>query len=444
MNKLIKIYEEVLRECDGCQYFDVSSIYKYVEFDKPLYALVYKRRMGKLLYVTPKEYIYKIAMGFGGLSYNDTLQAYNDKLGDKYAKAMKNGNKFPIGYYTLGSGMQEGRHRAMAAMKLGVNKIPIIEFSNINRDKFIEYIKSFRGKSFEDLKQVFINNGAKEITMLGYNDLKRFIEYNSEELESIEINERKDLNNTLNKIDETILNERLIDADSDVNYLYNRFFKDTFDEIADTGIINNNTFIHRVTDTSKLQSAIAIKANKLNPCLITINALRGNYYSPLNNVISISVNKNAVNFIINNGGSIKNSSDTLNDEDAYRLKREFIDSTIKGSIHHELSHWIDDTLHNNYIKNRLDTAEENGSSLTKKSLPIDAHEMEINAQIHNIKQLKNKYDKEWDSLSFDDMIRYSPALSMIYKELVGEIKNKWIKKIKKRMYREGLFGKNMR
>ena len=47
MKKLSKIYEEVSNECDGCQYFDMNSIYDNVEFDKPLYALVSKRRIGK-------------------------------------------------------------------------------------------------------------------------------------------------------------------------------------------------------------------------------------------------------------------------------------------------------------------------------------------------------------------------------------------------------------
>jgi hypothetical protein len=178
VEKLSKLYEEVSSECDGCQYFDMDSIYDNVEFDKPLYALVSKRRMGELVYVTPKQYIYKIAMGFGGLSYDDALQAYQDKIGEKYAQAMKNGNKFPVGYYTLDSDRQEGRHRAMAAMKLGVSKIPVMELKDIDREEFIFYVNEFNGKSFEELNQMFISKGLRGITMLGYNDLKRFIEYN--------------------------------------------------------------------------------------------------------------------------------------------------------------------------------------------------------------------------------------------------------------------------
>jgi len=199
MKKLSKIYEEVSNECDGCQYFDMNSIYDNVEFDKPLYALVSKRRIGKMVYLSPKQYIHKIAMGFGGLSYEDALSAYNSEVGKKYAEAMKGGEKFPVGHYTVGNEGQEGRHRAMAAMTLGVNQIPVMEFKNIDRGEFIEYVKSFVGKSFDELNQIFINNGAKGITMLGYNDLKRFIDYNGDELKP-ETDRKESMDNIQNNL----------------------------------------------------------------------------------------------------------------------------------------------------------------------------------------------------------------------------------------------------
>ena len=182
MEKLVDLYEEVNNECDGCQYFDMNSIYKYVEFDKPLYALVSKRRIGKLIYVSPKQYIHKIAMGFGGLSYEDALGGYYDDIGKDYAERMVKGSKAPIGYYTINSSSQEGRHRAMATMKLGVNKIPVIEFKNVNRDEFIDYVIDYKDKSFDELNELFIKNGYRGITRLGFNDLQRFIDYNEDEL----------------------------------------------------------------------------------------------------------------------------------------------------------------------------------------------------------------------------------------------------------------------
>jgi hypothetical protein len=69
--------------------------------------------------------------------------------------------------------------------------------------------------------------------------------------------------------------------------------------------------------------------------------------------------------------------------------------------------------------------------------------MEIQGQIHNVKQLHNKYNDIWDTLTFSDLIKYSPTLRTISNELKGDIKTKWVRDLKTRMHREGLLGKNM-
>ena len=163
------------KSCGCCQYFDLNSINQYVEYDKPLYALVSKRRIGELKFVTPKQYIYNIAMGFGGLSYEDALNAYNADIGDKYVQAMKNGDKFPVGYYTVGDDRQEGRHRAMAAMKLGCGTIPVMAFSDVSKSMFTAYLEFYQGKSFERLDGLYKSKGYRGITMLGYRDLQRLL-----------------------------------------------------------------------------------------------------------------------------------------------------------------------------------------------------------------------------------------------------------------------------
>jgi hypothetical protein len=119
-------------ECDN--FFDFNSLDNYIEFDKPLYSIISKRRTAKLIYLSPKQYIYKIAQGFGGLSYEDVVDsgAVVKSNINKYAEAMKGGDKFPIGYYTKDGESQEGRHRALAAMKLGCDKIPVIEFIKVS------------------------------------------------------------------------------------------------------------------------------------------------------------------------------------------------------------------------------------------------------------------------------------------------------------------------
>ena len=187
--KLKDRYNEILSEsitlndkCDCCKYFDMKSLYQYVEFEKPLYSFVQKRKTARLIYMEPKQYIYQIAQNFGGLSYDDTVN-YGSNVGEeqvkKYAEDMKNGDKFPIPWYNKDNDLQEGRHRALATMINGCKLIPVIEFSSISDEDFIKWIQLFKGKSKEELNDTFTELGfEKGMGDLGYSDLQRFIQYN--------------------------------------------------------------------------------------------------------------------------------------------------------------------------------------------------------------------------------------------------------------------------
>jgi hypothetical protein len=76
-------------------------------------------------------------------------------------------------------------------------------------------------------------------------------------------------------------------------------------------------------------------------------------------------------------------------------------------------------------------------------IPVDATKMEIQGQIHNVKQLYNKHKDIWDKISFQDMLDMSPTLYGLNNKFKGETKAKWRKGLKIRMNREGLLGKNM-
>mgnify|MGYP000110725046 CR=1 FL=1 len=124
------------------------------------------------------------------------------------------------------------------------------------------------------------------------------------------------------------------------------------------------------------------------------------------------------------------------------LKKEQFEEKIKGSIHHELAHWLDDTLHNFHITKRVEKQmQKNTRDL--KNIPVNVTNFEIEAQMHNIKQLYNKYSDIWDNLTFIDMINKSPSLISVYNSTPKTFKDGWLKKLKTRMYREGLLGKNM-
>lgn len=182
MIRLLDILEETtkIEENQRCNnYFDMNSIKRYVEFKNPIYSIIQKHKTAKLIYLAPKQYIYRIASGFGGLSYEDAISHVNWDNVSKYAERMKNGEKAPIGYYTRGDSRQEGRHRALAAIKLNCKEIPVMELIPLETSEVEDFAKSVKGKSFEDLdKEWKDKDGFDGISRLGYNDLQRYIEYN--------------------------------------------------------------------------------------------------------------------------------------------------------------------------------------------------------------------------------------------------------------------------
>jgi len=259
---------------------------------------------------------------------------------------------------------------------------------------------------------------------------------------------REFVKDILNESFKKNLNERLMDLDDDVDLLYEEFFTQDIEELKKTNIVTSSMFKKGMFHTSGLNSNLAKKAHKLNPCKIFVNHL-GNFYTPLKNEIHLSVSKEALNYTIKNfDGNVKQASFALKNystEHQYRnYLTEFTEEKIKGSIHHELVHWVDDTLHNRHINQRATKVGEGGSEdMTKKGIPINADKMEIQAQIHNIHQLKRKYYDVWDDLTFNELLNKSVVLSVVNKQLKSDINTKWKQNLKRRMYREGLLGKNM-
>ena len=89
----------------------------------------------------------------------------------------KNGEKFPIGFFT-NHGSQEGRHRALAAMELGCDKIPVVLFTDVSYDERVVLASKYSRMSREELNQLYVEKGYNGITDLDWHDLQRFIQYN--------------------------------------------------------------------------------------------------------------------------------------------------------------------------------------------------------------------------------------------------------------------------
>lgn len=243
---------------------------------------------------------------------------------------------------------------------------------------------------------------------------------------------------------ESLINERLTDVDSDVDLIYDRFFKTGIDKFESGEKLTRSFFMVDITNTRILQSEESKKAHQLNPCKIVIN-VGNNYYNPIAKVISFSVNDNALNYVFDKfNGDFNAALESLKDipYQYNNLKSDFSEARIKGSIHHELAHWIDDTMNKQHIERRIEK-QMKVNTRDLKGIPVNTTKMEIQGQIHNIKQAHNKHKDIWDEITFDELVKMVPTLNVVLKPLNDKFKKQWIRDIKTRMYREGLLGKKM-
>tara|TARA_R110000796_G_scaffold59568_4_gene137424 strand:- start:1723 stop:2502 length:780 start_codon:yes stop_codon:yes gene_type:complete len=249
---------------------------------------------------------------------------------------------------------------------------------------------------------------------------------------------RKRLRESL--LNETLLNEKLTDVQIDIDYIFNKYFKGPYEIVETTRSLDNFEIPRSHFFSGLLKSELAIKANEVNPCVIEIGGDRFNSYSPQENKIRLTYSNNAVRFIRDYNNNIDEAAAQLETKQAKSLLREFSPETIKASIHHELVHWIDDSLNNNHIGKHIKKAGETNTS----NSDANGHTLEIQGQIHNIVQLNNKFKPQWDTMTFTEMIQLSPALNTVIRSFSSnQLKKQWIRNIKTRMHREGLLGKNM-
>jgi hypothetical protein len=235
--------------------------------------------------------------------------------------------------------------------------------------------------------------------------------------------------------------EKLTDVNIDVDMIYDKYFREGIEYINETDKLDTSLFKRAIIYSEELTSPLCIEANKINPIEILINVKNNatNHYNPFENLINLHVNYNAINYVSNFRTLTDAINDLVRNEVKKSLKNTFNESSIKGSIHHELVHWIDDSLNSQHIVKKLNKAREKNIPLKN----VNYMSFEIQTQIHNIVQLKRKYEDVWDTLTFNEMIELSPPLSVVMNNIDSIDKNNWIKRLKQRMSREGLLGKNM-
>lgn len=201
------------------------------------------------------------------------------------------------------------------------------------------------------------------------------------------------------------------------------------------------------TDSSVLtEHDILIKAHQKNPITIQFGLLPTNYNSMLS-MISVGISVDAVRFLgvkgLNNEVAVKQIPTVVN---------EFEEIRIKALIAHELTHWIDDTLHNQKVIKATDkylqslgTDETENERLTNEYQFFS--ELEVQAIVNEISNTRDNQLEEYSRWSWNDLKREHMALNVVMQKaeetLSKEERSGFMKLFLRRMSRENLITPNM-
>ena len=167
--------------CDCCKYFDWTFSLAgghYGGLNHPIYYAIEKGERNELRFISPEEYMRAIARGFH-MSYEESLKsgAINWDTVKKYANDMKNGDKFPIGWYKNSTGGQEGRHRALALIEVGCKTMPVVVMSDVDRDEVKQMVIKYKDLPRETLNRIYVDKGYKGISDLDWRTIRSYVEY---------------------------------------------------------------------------------------------------------------------------------------------------------------------------------------------------------------------------------------------------------------------------
>lgn len=264
-------------------------------------------------------------------------------------------------------------------------------------------------------------------------------------------------------INESILNERLYEIDDDVQRIYERFFEEPlimFRNLEFKSALKNlkeletqDLPLQSLVDDGTIKNQELISIIDTQPMTLTFRLSLGNVYRPIGKQINLTVNNIAIDVLLQYFDHNKHKSihdfavDLLPDEQYDQFISEFSGLKIKSSIHHELAHYMDDVQHNRHLEKKVrDYHDKNSPTLMGQPIGVGDNETytEIQGIIHTIKQLYNHNKEKWDSISFSDMINMEPSLYAIVQDISPYRLPAYFRKLKSRMAREGLLGKNMR
>lgn len=258
------------------------------------------------------------------------------------------------------------------------------------------------------------------------------------------------------KFNQYLLTEKTFKIDADVNYVYKGGFKSFIDlwkkkdvsrgfqQLILNAALARRNLVYWETDSSELKAKACQAAHALNPVKIYCGVTEdgASWYKIDEKIIFVSFPTEVLRMMIMGQGPPERLQRAFD--------REVSEGKLKATIYHELSHWLNDTLHNFNISNIVNLAAQLGKPELKLlgRKDVNMTYFEIDAQIHGIKAIKKVYRKEWDDLDINAVFDYYPSLRGIADNLKNQhgedVFRIWYKLLLKRMWREKLLGKNMK
>lgn len=164
--KIYNIFENIVKEEASCNLFSDrfgTSYYDGVMM-KDLYYFVQKRIKGKIVWMSPDEYIETVAK----IQHNtvaDQLRFVRQDNVEMLLGKMKEGVKMdlPYIYFRGNSGEQEGRHRVIAAKKYGCISIPVGIFKDVTDGEILDIAIEIAGMEMDQAKQKLLELGFKNV-----------------------------------------------------------------------------------------------------------------------------------------------------------------------------------------------------------------------------------------------------------------------------------------
>lgn len=205
----------------------------------------------------------------------------------------------------------------------------------------------------------------------------------------------------------------------------------------------------KIIKSSELKSENAKIAHAANPIEIWVWLVhKSNQYSPQDKRIHICL-PDSVYFSMVDSGVHQVPANLLPS-----LRSEVSELKYKATIRHELTHWMDDSLHNFHLSKGINTAishlragNSKAAQQTYKRMVLGKENdiymthIEITPMVNQIAEYKRRVSKkQWDSMTWTDLVVALPSLGGL-NYMHGEA---WRKKMFDRLSRENLLGPNFR